>query len=83
MAVVRRTLSLDSGLAQAVREAAHAESITVSEWLAQAARRRLALRELHEVVVEMERQGGPFAGATFEPRSSTSGNGLAPPMPES
>ena len=50
VAVERLTVSIDSGLAAAVREAAVADEQNASAWLAEAARRRLANRGLRDVV---------------------------------
>lgn len=63
MAVERLTVSLESDLAEAVRDAAGAESTNVSAWLADAARRQLASRGLREVVAEWEAQRGRFSEA--------------------
>ncbi|WP_419839693.1 hypothetical protein [Candidatus Poriferisodalis sp.] len=46
MATERLTISLEAGLAAAVREAAEADEQSVSAWLADAARRRLVTRGL-------------------------------------
>jgi hypothetical protein len=63
VAVERLTVSLESDLADAVRDAAGAESTNVSAWLADAARRQLAARGLHEVVAEWELEHGEFSDA--------------------
>jgi len=46
VATERLTISLEAGLAAAVREAAEADEQSVSAWLADAARRRLVTRGL-------------------------------------
>lgn len=61
MAVERLTVSLESELAIAVREAADADEQNVSAWLADAARRRLANRGLRDVVAAWEREHGAFS----------------------
>lgn len=61
MAVQRLTVSLESPLAIAVREAADADEQNVSAWLADAARRRLAHRGLRTVVAAWERDHGAFS----------------------
>jgi uncharacterized protein (DUF1778 family) len=60
MSVERLTVSLESELADAVREAASAESLNVSAWVAQAAHRELASRGLREVVADWEAEHGSF-----------------------
>lgn len=60
MTVERLTVSIDSELAIAVREAAQADEQNVSAWLADAARRRLATRGLRDVVAAWEREHGAF-----------------------
>ncbi len=61
MAVERLTVSIESDLATAVREAAEADAQNVSAWLADAARRQLANRGLRDVVAEWERNHGAFS----------------------
>lgn len=61
MSVERLTVSLESELAEAVREAANAESLNVSAWMAQAAHRELSSRGLREVVAEWEAAHGSFS----------------------
>ncbi len=63
MSVERLTVSLESELADAVREAASAESLNVSAWMAQAAHRELASRGLREVIAEWEIENGAFTEA--------------------
>jgi Mn-dependent DtxR family transcriptional regulator len=63
MSVERLTVSLESELADAVREAANAESLNVSAWMAQAAHRELASRGLREVIAEWELENGAFTEA--------------------
>jgi predicted Ser/Thr protein kinase len=60
MTVERLTVSLESELAIAVREAADADEQNVSAWLADAARRQLANRGLRDVVEAWEREHGAF-----------------------
>lgn len=62
MAVERLTVSLESGLAIAVREAADADEQNVSAWLADAARRQLANRGLRDIVAAWEHEHGAFSG---------------------
>jgi hypothetical protein len=61
MAVERLTVSIESELASAVREAADADELNVSAWLAEAARRQLANRGLRDVVAAWEREHGAFS----------------------
>jgi hypothetical protein len=61
MSVERLTVSIESGLATAVREAAEADEQNVSAWLAEAARRQLASRGPRDVVSDWERQHGAFS----------------------
>ena len=61
MSVERLTVSIESELAIAVREAAEADEQNVSAWLADAARRQLANRGLRDVVAEWEREHGAFS----------------------
>lgn len=61
MTVERLTVSLESELALAVREAAEADEQNVSAWLADAARRRLATRGLRDVIAAWEREHGAFS----------------------
>jgi hypothetical protein len=61
MTVERLTVSIESDLATAVREAAEADDQNVSAWLADAARRQLANRGLREVVAYWEREHGAFS----------------------
>ena len=63
MAVERLTVSLESDLAEAVRDAAGADATNVSAWLAEAARRQLAARGLGDVIAEWELQHGAFSDA--------------------
>lgn len=59
--VERLTVSIESELAIAVREAAEADEQNVSAWLADAARRQLATRGLRDVVAAWEREHGVFS----------------------
>jgi hypothetical protein len=61
MTVERLTVSLESELAIAVRQAADADEQNVSAWLADAARRQLASRGLRDVVAAWEREHGAFS----------------------
>lgn len=61
MTVERLTVSIESELAIAVREAAEADEQNVSAWLADAARRQLATRGLRDVVAAWEREHGAFS----------------------
>jgi hypothetical protein len=61
MTVERLTVSIESELAVAVREAAEADEQNVSAWLADAARRQLATRGLRDVVAAWEREYGAFS----------------------
>ena len=54
LASERLTISIESGLAAAVRDAAVADEQDMSEWLTDAARRRLVTRGLHDVVADWE-----------------------------
>ncbi len=60
MTVERLTVSIESDLAIAVREAAGADEQNVSAWLADAARRHLANRGLRDAVAAWEREHGAF-----------------------
>jgi hypothetical protein len=60
MSVERLTVSLEAELADAVRDAANAESMNVSAWMAQAAHRELSSRGLRAVVAEWEATHGSF-----------------------
>lgn len=60
VAVERLTVSLEAGLAAAVRDAADADSQNVSSWLAEAARRQLAARGLRDVIGAWEAEHGAF-----------------------
>ena len=59
----RLTIRLDPELAADVREAAEADSRTVSSWLADAARRRLLTRGLGALLDEWEAENGAFTPA--------------------
>lgn len=54
-------MSLESELAEAVREAAEADTQNLSAWMADAARRRLATRGLRDVIADWESANGPFS----------------------
>lgn len=66
MAVERLTVSIESKLAIAVRDAAEADESNVSAWLADAARRHLATRGLRDVVAAWEREHGAFSDEELE-----------------
>lgn len=59
----RLTISLDPELAADVRDAAEADSRSVSSWLADAARRRLLTRGLGTLLDEWEAENGAFTPA--------------------
>lgn len=61
MPVERVTVSLEADLASAVREAADDDSLSISAWFADAARRRLASRGLRDVVADWEAEHGTFS----------------------
>ncbi len=61
MTVERLTVSIESELAIAVREAAEADEQNVSAWLADAARRQLSNRHLRDVVAAWEHEHGAFS----------------------
>lgn len=61
MSVERVTVSLESDLASAVREAADDDSLNISAWFADAARRRLASRGLRDVIADWEAEHGTFS----------------------
>ena len=61
MSVERVTVSIESDLAAAVREAADDDSLNISAWFADAARRRLASRGLRDVIADWEAEHGTFS----------------------
>lgn len=61
MPVERVTVSIESDLAAAVREAADDDSLNISAWFADAARRRLASRGLRDVIADWEAEHGAFS----------------------
>ncbi len=61
MTVERLTVSIESELARAVRDAADTDGQNVSAWVADAARRQLAARGLRDVVAAWEREHGAFS----------------------
>ncbi|MCP4957987.1 MAG: hypothetical protein GY925_01825 [Actinomycetia bacterium] len=61
MSVVRVTVSLEAELAEAVREAALADAQNLSAWISDAARRRLATRQLRDVIAAWEAEHGEFS----------------------
>ena len=60
VSVERLTVSLETDLAAAVRDAAGADETSVSAWLADAARRQLASQGLRDVIGEWEAEHGAF-----------------------
>ena len=60
MSVERVTVSLEADLASAVRQAADDDSLNISAWFADAARRRLASRGLRDVIADWEAEHGTF-----------------------
>ena len=66
MSVERLTVSLDAELAAAVREAADEDALNMSAWLADAARRRLVIRGLADVIAEWEALHGDFTQAELD-----------------
>lgn len=74
VSVERLTVSIESDLAAAVREAAEADAQNLSAWIAGAARRQLANRGLRDVVAAWEREHGAFTDEELEAaRSLTHG----------
>ncbi|WP_423915999.1 hypothetical protein [Candidatus Poriferisodalis sp.] len=63
MTTERLTISLEAGLAGAVRKAAAADDQNMSAWLADAARRRLVTRGLRDVIADWEATHGAFTEA--------------------
>lgn len=66
VATERLTVSLDSELAAAVREAAEEDGQGLSAWLGIAARHQLASRGLRQVVDDWEEIHGPFTDEELE-----------------
>ena len=64
--IERLTVSLDSDLAAAVRQAAEEDGQGLSAWLGIAARNRLASRGLRQVVADWEAIHGPFTEEELE-----------------
>ena len=62
MAVERPTVSIESELAAAVREAAGADDLSASAWLEKTARRHRAAWGLRNVVAAWESEHGTFRG---------------------
>jgi len=60
MAVERLTVSVDAELAAAMREAANQDALNMSAWLANAARRQLAVRGLAAAISDWEIEHGEF-----------------------
>ncbi|MGH8899194.1 MAG: hypothetical protein ACRDZ4_19740 [Egibacteraceae bacterium] len=61
MSTERVTVSLETALAAAIRDAAEVDHENVSTWMATAARRRLAARGLRQVIAAWEHEHGTFA----------------------
>jgi hypothetical protein len=61
MTVERVTVSIETDLAIAIREAADADEQNVSAWIADAARRQLTNRGLRDVVATWEQEHGAFS----------------------
>ena len=74
VAVERMTVSMESDLAATVREAAVVEGQNLSAWLADAARHRLALRGLRDVVAEWEAEHGAFSDAELAAARARAGH---------
>ena len=60
MPTERITVSLDAELAAAVRGAAQECSENLSQWMAEAARRRVKMQGLRQVVADWEAEHGAF-----------------------
>lgn len=56
----KRSISMPPELARAVEEAARAEGLTFSAWLAQTAARRIKLDAGRRAIAEWEAENGPF-----------------------
>lgn len=61
MAAERVSISIDTELAQAVREAAEEDAQDLSSWLADAAREQLASRGLKDVLAAWQAEHGAFS----------------------
>lgn len=59
--VVKRSVSLEAGVAERVEAAAHEDGMSFSTWLSFAAERQLLLREGLQGVSEWEEQDGPLS----------------------
>lgn len=59
--VVKRSVSLEAGVAERVEAAAHEDGLSFSTWLSVAAERQLLLREGLQGVSEWEAQAGPLS----------------------
>ncbi len=60
VAVVKRSVSIDSEVARAAEDAAAEEGVSFSAWLSEAAERRLRVREGLRGVAEWEKVAGAF-----------------------
>jgi hypothetical protein len=60
MGVVKRSVSIDAGVAAAVDAAATEDGVSFSAWLSDAAQRRLRVREGLRGVAEWEADAGPL-----------------------
>lgn len=66
MATEKLSISLDAGLATAVREAAAEEGISVSTWLSQAAEAKARRRGLREALDLLAAENGPLSDADID-----------------
>lgn len=60
MSARKYSASMDTELLSEVEQAAGAEGVTVSAWLAEAASRRVSLDGLGRLIDEYEQEHGPF-----------------------
>lgn len=60
MAVVKRSVSIDSEVASAAEEAAAEDGVSFSAWLSAAAHRQLLVRDGLRGVAEWEKDAGPL-----------------------
>lgn len=60
MGVVKKSVSLEAGVAERVEAAAHEDGMSFSTWLSAAAERQLILREGLRGVADWEREAGPL-----------------------
>jgi len=66
MNVDRITVTMETGLGAAVREAAARAGLSVSAWLAEAAADRLRHELLGRALDEWEQESGPFSDAELD-----------------